>query len=168
MLFPSRIKLPEDADREYIISYLNILAISLHDLSRCCKHAHLNSKGDNFHELHLLYDEFTCTLLALEDKVNETIVALGGLATVFCGQVVENTALTMMPADCYDSTEVLGYILEAHGELDDYLTELIDSLLQVNIQTIANMVMTIQEIIESTHIYKLQGFSMLSLSMTPD
>jgi DNA-binding ferritin-like protein len=80
-------------------------------------------KGDNFYELHLLYDDFAATLLGAEDKVNETIVALGGMATVFCGQVVENTVLSMMPADCYESKELLGCILEAHGQLDDYLTE---------------------------------------------
>jgi DNA-binding ferritin-like protein len=158
-MFPSRIKLPNESDREDIINYLNKLAISLHDLSRCCKHAHLNTKGDNFYELHLLYDDFAGALLDLEDKVNETIVALGGMATVFCGQVVENTVLTMMPADCYESREVLGCILEAHGELDDYLTELIDALLTANIQTIANMAMSVQEAIQSVHIYKLQGFA---------
>jgi hypothetical protein len=43
--------------------------------------------------------------------------------------------------------------------LDDYLTELIDSLLMANSQTIANMVMGVQETIQSVHIYKLQGFS---------
>jgi DNA-binding ferritin-like protein len=159
MLFPSRINLPPQADREAIVVALNKLAISLHDLSRCCKHAHLNMKGDNFYELHLLYDDFATTALELEDKVNETIVALGGMATVFCGQVVENTVLSMMPADCYESKELLGCILEAHGQLDDYLTELIDSLLSANIQTIANMVMGVQETIQSVHIYKLQGFS---------
>jgi DNA-binding ferritin-like protein len=157
-MFPSRIRLPNESDREDIVNYLNKLAISLHDLARCCKHAHLNSKGDNFYELHLLYDEFAATLLQLEDKVNETTVALGGLATVFCGQVVENTVLTMMPADCYESKEVLACILESHGELDDYLTELIDELLEADAQTIANMAMTIQEVIQSVHIYKLQGF----------
>jgi DNA-binding ferritin-like protein len=159
MLFPSRINLPPQADREAIVVALNKLAISLHDLSRCCKHAHLNMKGDNFYELHLLYDEFAATLLGAEDKVNETIVALGGMATVFCGQVVENTVLSMMPADCYESKELLGCILEAHGQLDDYLTVLIKSLLQADVQTIANACMTIQETIQSAHIYKLQGFS---------
>jgi DNA-binding ferritin-like protein len=159
-MFPSRIKLPNEADREAIVAYLNKLAISLHDLSRCCKHAHLNTKGDNFYELHLLYDNFAATALDLEDKVNETIVALGGLATVFCGQVVENTVLSMIPADCYESKEVLGCILECHGELDDYLSELIDSLLAANVQSVANAVMTIQETIQSVHIYKLQGFGM--------
>jgi starvation-inducible DNA-binding protein len=157
-MFPSRIKLPPQADREAIVASLNKLAISLHDLSRCCKHAHLNMKGDNYHELHLLYDDFAADALDQEDVIAEIIVGLGGMSLVFCGQVVENTVLSMMPADCYESKELLGCILEAHGELDDYITELIDSLFAVNLQTVANEVMGTQAVIQK-HIYKLQGFA---------
>lgn len=156
-MYPTRIKLPPQADIQATIDQLNRLVLSLHDLSRCCKHAHLNLKGDNFYEFHLLYEDFAGALLDEEDKIAEIIVSIGGLATVFCGQVVENTVCHMMPADAVDGKELLSHILECHGEINDYLDELVNALLEAGMQVIANSCINTQELVQS-HIYKLQGF----------
>jgi starvation-inducible DNA-binding protein len=157
-MYPTRIKLPPQADIQATIDQLNRLVLSLHDLSRCCKHAHLNLKGDNFYEFHLLYEDFAGALLDEEDKIAEIIVSIGGLATVFCGQTVENTVCHMMPADAVDGKELLNHILECHGEINDYLDELVNALIEANIQLIANEVMGTQAVIQK-QMYKLQGFA---------
>jgi DNA-binding ferritin-like protein len=155
-MFPSRIKTEY---REEIIEGLNILGMSLHDLSRCCKYAHLNTKGDNYYELHLLYDEFVGGLDAQEDKVAESSVAHGGLYPTYCGYVMDMTVCHMIPEGVTDSKELLKHILECHGELDDYISQFLDKLiLEYNAQTVSNKVTAVQEVIQD-HIYKLQGFA---------
>lgn len=77
--FTTRIDLPESV-RSPIIAQLNQTLADTLDLKTQTKQAHWNVKGNDFYQLHELFDEMASELEEFIDLVAERITALGGYA----------------------------------------------------------------------------------------
>lgn len=77
--FKTSIDLPAPARKE-IISILNHDLAASSDLYSQTKQAHWNVKGDNFYQLHELFDDLADGILEVVDMVAERATALGGYA----------------------------------------------------------------------------------------
>jgi starvation-inducible DNA-binding protein len=78
-LFETRIDLPANG-REGLIALLNQQLADAFDLYGQAKQAHWNVKGPQFHQLHVLFDDFAEQLEGYIDLIAERATALGGTA----------------------------------------------------------------------------------------
>ncbi|MBW4630951.1 MAG: DNA starvation/stationary phase protection protein Dps [Iphinoe sp. HA4291-MV1] len=97
-LYPTRIDIPVEA-RKQIIAILNqTLAASL-DLKTQAKQAHWNVKGNDFFQLHELFDEIATELEEFIDLFAERITALAGYALGTARLAAANSILPEYPLD---------------------------------------------------------------------
>lgn len=78
-LLRSRHDLPEEA-RKAIISLLNDRLADTFDLYSQIKQSHWNVQGQNFFQLHELFDQLAAEILPFVDEIAERVTALGGVA----------------------------------------------------------------------------------------
>ncbi len=69
-----------DKKRRDLIALLNQALADTSDLYSQTKQAHWNVKGENFYQLHLLYDRVSEELPGLADQLAERVAVLGGYA----------------------------------------------------------------------------------------
>ena len=77
--FETRIDLPENV-RDKMVALLNAQLADTFDLFSQTKQAHWNVKGEEFFQLHQLYDILAAELLEDVDLTAERVTALGGTA----------------------------------------------------------------------------------------
>lgn len=77
--FKTSIDIPAQSRKE-IISILNHDLAASSDLYSQTKQAHWNVKGDNFYQLHELFDDLAEGILEVVDMIAERATALGGYA----------------------------------------------------------------------------------------
>jgi starvation-inducible DNA-binding protein len=85
------------ADRRAIGAELEVILITLTDLSLAGKQAHWNLVGRLFHPLHLFLDELVAGWREAADAVAERAVALGYAPDGRAGTVAERSILTPLP-----------------------------------------------------------------------
>jgi starvation-inducible DNA-binding protein len=114
--FESKVSIPEN-NRRALIDLLNAHLADTIDLQTQTKFAHWNVKGENFYQLHLLFDSIAEHVEAAVDLIAERVTALGGQANGTARQVAANSSI-----EEYD-LEVM------HGM--DHVRVLLDRLAQV-------------------------------------
>ncbi len=77
---------------------LNISLAATLDLWTQLKQAHWNVKGQNFYQLHLLFDELATTTYEFIDEIAERITALAGFAQGTARQSAQNSFLPEYPS----------------------------------------------------------------------
>ncbi len=77
--YASRIDL-DDKKRHKLVALLNAALADTLDLWTQTKQAHWNVKGENFYQLHLLYDRVAEPLPDFVDRLAERVALLGGYA----------------------------------------------------------------------------------------
>jgi starvation-inducible DNA-binding protein len=102
--FKTSIDLPA-ADRSAVNDLLNQNLADAFDLMSQTKTAHWNVKGNDFWQLHKLFDELAAEVLEWVDMVAERVTALGGYATGTVRMSAANSALPEFPTDITDGME---------------------------------------------------------------
>lgn len=105
-LFPTRIDIHPDK-RTLIITLLNQTLANTIDLKTQVKQAHWNVKGNDFYQLHLLFDEIAKELEEFTDLLAERITALGGPAFGTSRVVADKSIIEEYPLDIVDATDHL-------------------------------------------------------------
>jgi starvation-inducible DNA-binding protein len=125
-MFRTRVDLPEEA-REKLVALLNgHLADSL-DLYSQVKQAHWNVKGEEFYQLHLLFDEIAAEVLEFVDGIAERATALGGYATGTVRMAAAASELPEYPTDAIQGLEHVEALVERLGVYANRIREAIDA-----------------------------------------
>jgi starvation-inducible DNA-binding protein len=90
--FETRIDI-EDESRERVIAILNQRLADSLDMQTQTKFAHWNVKGNDFYQLHLLFDEIAEHLEDAVDLIAERATALGGRANGTVRQAAANSQI---------------------------------------------------------------------------
>ncbi len=110
-LYPTAIDLPDET-RIQVIQILNQALADTADLQSQAKFAHWNTKGYDFYQLHLLFDEIAEVLSEHTDMLAERITALGSQA-MGTNRISANTSqLPEPPHNAVDETEYLQWLTE--------------------------------------------------------
>ena len=100
-MFKSRNPLSEEK-REQVVEMLNARLADSIDLHYQSKQAHWNVKGDDFYQLHLLFDKIAEDTDEYVDLIAERITQLGGVANGTVRDSAKNSTLAEYPHDIYD------------------------------------------------------------------
>ena len=91
-LFESKVNVPGD-NRRPLLELLNARLADTIDMQTQAKFAHWNVKGEDFYQLHLLFDSIAEHLEEAVDLIAERITALGGRANGTARQAVANSSI---------------------------------------------------------------------------
>lgn len=91
--------------RLQLIALLNESLSNTLDLHSQVKQAHWNVKGQQFYQLHLLFDEIAGELLEFGDEIAERVTALGGTALGTVRMASDTTSLPEYPTDILDGLD---------------------------------------------------------------
>jgi starvation-inducible DNA-binding protein len=103
-LFKTKNPLSEEK-REQIIQMLNARLSDSIDLHYQAKQAHWNVKGDDFFQLHLLFDKVAEATEEYVDLIAERVTQLGGRANGTVRDSAKNSTLPEYPHDIYGGDE---------------------------------------------------------------
>lgn len=118
MMFKSRNPLSEEK-REQVVEMLNARLADSIDLHYQAKQAHWNVKGDDFYQLHLLFDKIAEDTDKYVDLIAERITQIGGVANGTVRDAAKNSTLAEYPHDIYDGdshVEALANALATFGQ----------------------------------------------------
>ena len=91
-IFESKVDIP-DENRQKLIELLNARLADTLDVQTQTKFAHWNVKGENFYQLHLLFDAIAEHLEEAVDLIAERTTALGGRANGTARQAAANSTI---------------------------------------------------------------------------
>ena len=91
-LFKSKVIIPEN-NRRAVIDLLNARLADTIDMQTQAKFAHWNVKGQDFYQLHLLFDSIAEHAEDAVDLIAERVTALGGRANGTARQVAANSSI---------------------------------------------------------------------------
>jgi starvation-inducible DNA-binding protein len=89
--------------REQVCEMLNARLADSIDLHYQSKQAHWNIKGDDFYQLHLLFDQVAEATEEYIDLIAERITQLGGTANGTVRDSAKNSSLAEYPHNIYDA-----------------------------------------------------------------
>src|SRR5579872_3039242 len=90
--FKSKVNVPEN-NRRALIDLLNARLVDTIDMQTQAKFAHWNVKGEDFYQLHLLFDSIAEHVEDAVDLIAERVTALGGRANGTARQVAANSSI---------------------------------------------------------------------------
>ena len=102
-----------DATKSSMIQLLNSLLADALDLYSQLKYAHWNVKGENFYQLHLLFDSIAGHVLEHVDTIAERVTTLGGRANGTVRQSAEASSLTEFNLQAFSGQEHLESVANA-------------------------------------------------------
>jgi len=116
-LFTTRNDLDEET-RVTVVRTLNQSLADTTDLATQVKHAHWNVKGEEFQQLHLLFDDQAELLAEHADSIAERATALGGHAMGTARMAAEHSRIDEMSdaVTCEEYLEALADRFAAHAE----------------------------------------------------
>jgi len=91
-LFDSKVSIPEN-NRQTLIDLLNARLADTIDMQTQAKFAHWNVKGEDFYQLHLLFDSIAEHVEDAVDLIAERVTALGGRANGTARQIAANSSI---------------------------------------------------------------------------
>jgi starvation-inducible DNA-binding protein len=103
-VYSTRIDIPVEIRSPVNILLNQSLATAI-DLKTQIKYAHWNVKGQNFYQLHLLFDEIASEVEEFIDVIAERITTLGGQATGTVRIAAERSELPEYPFDAFDGMD---------------------------------------------------------------
>ena len=124
-IFKTRIDI-EEKDRKQIIAILNGSLADTFDMQSQTKFAHWNVKGNDFYQLHLLFDKIAEDLEEAVDMIAERITALGGRATGTVRDSAANSRIEEYPHDTVKGMEHVRNLSDRLGALGNSYREAID------------------------------------------
>jgi starvation-inducible DNA-binding protein len=124
-LFGTRIAI-DDESREKLIAILNARLADTLDLQTQTKFAHWNVKGNDFYQLHLLFDEIAEHLEDAVDLIAERATALGGRANGTVRQAAVNSKIEEYELDAVKGMDHVAALSDRLGALGNAYREAID------------------------------------------
>ncbi len=109
--FPTRIDIPQEK-RAVLIEGLNQTLANTSDLYSQVKQAHWNVKGQEFYQLHLLFDEIAEEIEPFVDLLAERVTLLGGYATGTARMAAENSELPEYPTEAIEGRDHIEALVE--------------------------------------------------------
>jgi starvation-inducible DNA-binding protein len=103
--------------REQMISLLNQQLADTFDLYSQTKQAHWNVKGQQFFQLHELFDQLATSLLGHVDTIAERATALGGTALGTARMSAASSRLPEYPSTVSGSMESVETLTERYASL---------------------------------------------------
>ena len=123
--FRTQINIPAER-RTGLIELLNQSLASIFDLFSQTKQAHWNVKGEEFYQLHELFDEIAEELEEFTDEIAERAVTLGGTALGTARMSAQGSILPEYPLDAVDGKRHVTALVERFGAFAKHVRESID------------------------------------------
>jgi starvation-inducible DNA-binding protein len=123
--FRTRVNIPAE-QRTALIDLLNQSLANIFDLYSQTKQAHWNVKGEEFYQLHELFDEIAGELLEFTDEIAERAIALGGTALGTVRMAAGQSILPEYPLDAVDGLKHVALLAERFGAFASHVRESID------------------------------------------
>jgi starvation-inducible DNA-binding protein len=119
-MYPNRVALSEDTKTQVVQVMQERLAEAT-DMYSQAKFAHWNVKGDNFYQLHLVFDQVAEVIGKQIDPIAERITQLGGVAN---GTVRQAACVSRIPEYPVDTTAGMDHVRALADSLGHYCQEL--------------------------------------------
>ncbi len=123
--FKTSIDIPA-SDRAKINSILNQNLANAFDLMSQTKQAHWNVKGNDFWQLHKLFDEVAEEVEEWVDMIAERVGALGGYASGTVRMAAASSELPEFPTDITDGMDYVRALTERLAQFSNGAREAID------------------------------------------
>ncbi|MGZ6546084.1 MAG: DNA starvation/stationary phase protection protein Dps [Actinomycetota bacterium] len=101
--------------REQLVAVLNRQLGDTLDLYTQTKYAHWNVKGNDFIQLHLLFDELATHLIGFVDLIAERATALGGTARGTARMAAGASTLQEFPSDALEGMAAVSALADRFG-----------------------------------------------------
>jgi len=124
-LFKTKNPLSEE-NREQIVQMLNARLADVIDLHYQAKQAHWNVKGDDFFQLHELFDKVAEATEEYVDLIAERVTQLGGTANGTVRDAAKNSSLKEYPHDIYGGDEHVEALSNALASFASQLKQNVD------------------------------------------
>jgi starvation-inducible DNA-binding protein len=118
--------------REQVVDMLNARLADSIDLHYQAKQAHWNVKGDDFFQLHELFDKVAEATEGHIDLIAERITQLGGTANGTVRDASKNSTLTEYPHDIYDGDSHVEALSNALATFASNIKQNVDDADQLN------------------------------------
>ena len=92
-MYKNRVALPDDV-KQKVVEKMQVTLASASDMYSQAKFAHWNVKGDNFYQLHLVFDHVAKVMGKQADPIAERMTQLGGVAN---GTNRQSAAASILP-----------------------------------------------------------------------
>jgi starvation-inducible DNA-binding protein len=136
--FRTHIDIPTE-QRNQLVALLNQHLADTLDLYTQAKQAHWNVKGEDFYQLHQLFDEIAAELAGFVDLLAERVTSLGGYATGTARMAAEQTALPEYPSEAIDGMEHVAALVERFGLYTSRIRAGIDDAAKLGDQATADL-----------------------------
>jgi starvation-inducible DNA-binding protein len=123
--FRTHVDVPTER-RTALIELLNQSLASIFDLYSQTKQAHWNVKGEEFYQLHELFDEIAGELIGFTDEIAERAVSLGGTAMGTVRMSAESSALPEYPLDAVEGKKHVALLVERFGAFANHVRGAVD------------------------------------------
>ncbi len=97
-MYKSGVALPMDVKTE-VVEKMQVTLASASDMYSQSKFAHWNVKGDNFYQLHLVFDHVAKVIGKQADPIAERMTQLGGIANGTARQAASCSVIPEYPVD---------------------------------------------------------------------
>lgn len=130
-LFPTRSYLPEQVRRSSI-GILNQCLADLTAVTMQFKSAHWNVKGQEFYQLHELFEDMIDEFEEFTDDVAERASALGGRPPGTAREVAQHTTIPALPPQIVEGITLVGELADRLAILDANLYEQLETVTEQN------------------------------------
>ena len=97
-MYENRVALPPEV-KQQVVGKMQVTLASASDMYSQAKFAHWNVKGDNFYQLHLVFDHVAKVIGKQADPIAERMTQLGGVANGTARQAAACSILPEYPVD---------------------------------------------------------------------
>ena len=126
-MYPNRVALSDDIKKQVTQAMQPTLAQAL-DLYSQSKFAHWNVKGDNFYQLHLVFDHIAKVIFKQIDPIAERITQLGGVANGTVRQAACVSKIPEYPVEIEAGMDHVRALADALGHYCQELREASDKI----------------------------------------
>jgi starvation-inducible DNA-binding protein len=134
--------------RAGLVKHLNQSLATTSDLASQTKQAHWNVKGNDFFQLHELFDAIYAEVNGFVDDVAERIAALGGYAYGTVRMAAERSALPEYPVDAVDGSDHVAALVERYARYAAHVRASIDETDRLGDKTTADLYTEISRTID--------------------
>ena len=147
----------EQGPRGQLVEALNQHLADTADLYSQNKQAHWNVKGQDFFQLHQLFDQLAEEIQPFIDEIAERVTALGGYATGTVRMAASSSRLPEFPTDCLAGEDVLRVMIERYGAYCGATRDAIDATAEaMGDPTTADLLTDVSRVADK-HLYFLEA-----------
>ena len=126
-MYPNRVALSSEVKMK-VVGVMQERLAEASDMYSQAKFAHWNVKGDNFYQLHLVFDSVAETIFKHIDPIAERITQLGGVANGTVRQAACVSKLPEYPVETVVGLEHVNALADALGHYCEELREASDKI----------------------------------------